>query len=105
MEERNLSRREGEKTMKALDEMVGKKVVVESFYHKEIHGMLSSVEELGAIIDRQIFVPMRAIFRIYLEERFEDDKKKEALKQARKKEEMQNKFKSNDSITDNEAIL
>lgn len=91
--------------MKELDEMVGKKVVVESFYHKEIHGILSSVEELGALIDGQIFIPMRAVFRIYLEERFEDDKKKEALKQAREKEEIRNKFKSNDSITDNGSIF
>ncbi len=66
--------------MKALDEMIGKKVVVESFYHKEIHGILDSVEELGVIIDRQIFIPMRAVFRIYLEERFEGDKKEESEK-------------------------
>ncbi len=91
--------------MKELDEIVGKKVVVESFYHKEIHGILNSVEELGAIIDEQIFIPMRAIFRIYLEERFEGEKMKEALKQAKEKEEMKNKSKSNDDIFSIKAII
>ena len=85
--------------MKELNEMIGKKVVIESFYHKEIHGILDSIEELGAIIDGQIFIPMRAIFRIYTEERFEEEKKKEALKLAKEKEEMNSKFKPIGSIT------
>ena len=66
--------------MKALKGMIGRQVVVESFYHKEISGILTSAEESGIGVDKEIYIPTRAVFRIYLRDRFERDKKKEGEK-------------------------
>ncbi len=60
-----------------LGKMIGKEVVVESFYHKEISGILISVSEIGVNVDYEVFIPMRSVFRIYLRDRFERDKKRE----------------------------
>ena len=67
--------------MVGLCEMLGKQVIVESFYHKEISGALTSVSEIGIGVDHEVFIPMRSVFRIYLRDRFERDKKKEMEKE------------------------
>ena len=63
--------------MEALQAVVGKQVIVESVYHREVHGILSSVDELGISIDKEIFIPIRYVYRVTLKERFERDKEKE----------------------------